>query len=368
MTLELIGWILALLVSFPILHFVTENYFIPSLDEISKKLRMSSDIAGSTLMAAGSSTPELAFVLFAIFTPGEHYSLGIGTIVGSALFNLLVIVGLVILVYQTSIKWQPISRDLLFYAISIILLIVFYMDGKLTMPEALILVLVYVLYIFVMYNWRRFFPYQDKELSKEIGTSTPSGKSDKKASKAGLFEKSEQWLSALDKVIRKAFPWISNLYASFIFSIVCITLLSYLLLQSAVNVSLFSGIDEVYIGLIIIAIGTSVPDLFSSVIVAQKGRPGMAINNAIGSNVFDILMGIGLPFLLLTIMIDQSIQVDRSDLVESLFWLFGSLVVLTLAFIITKWRLIKGTGYLLIVFYLVYIVWEIAKAATASLN
>jgi Ca2+/Na+ antiporter len=219
-----------------------------------------------------------------------------------------------------------------------------------------------------MYNWKRLFPYSDGESAKDISGPSSGKESGQQAPRLWIVEQSAHWLRGIDNAIRKSIPWISNLYVSFLFSIVCITLLSYLLLESAVNISRYTGIDEVYIGLIVIAVGTSVPDLFSSVIVARKGRPGMAINNAVGSNIFDILVGIGLPFAILAFMLKESIPVDRSDLFESLFWLLMSLVVLTSAFLFTKWRLKKATGYLLVLVYVAYILWEIAGAAAGSFN
>ena len=102
-----------LIISFGAIHFVSERYFVESLDHLSKKLRLSSDMAGSTLMAAGSSAPELAVALFAILMKGNHEAIGVGTIVGSALFNILVITGVVMYIRgKSKLIWQPIFRDI----------------------------------------------------------------------------------------------------------------------------------------------------------------------------------------------------------------------------------------------------------------
>lgn len=84
-------YILILLACFVLLARVVDLFFISSLDEISKDLRLSSDAAGATLMAVGSSAPELFVALFAVLKPGNHQVIGIGSIVGSAIFNLLLI-------------------------------------------------------------------------------------------------------------------------------------------------------------------------------------------------------------------------------------------------------------------------------------
>ena len=85
-TLPFIIYLLILIACFPALYHVSKSYFISSLESISRRLKIRSDIAGSTLMAAGSSTPELAVVLFALLKSGDHGAIGVGTIVGSALF------------------------------------------------------------------------------------------------------------------------------------------------------------------------------------------------------------------------------------------------------------------------------------------
>ena len=79
-----------MLISFYLLARVCDEYFVESLDKIAKKLKMSSDAAGATLMAVGSSAPELFVAAIALLKPGDHAALGMGTIVGSALFNILV--------------------------------------------------------------------------------------------------------------------------------------------------------------------------------------------------------------------------------------------------------------------------------------
>ena len=88
----LILHIAILILCFYLLAVVCDRYFISSLDKIALKLKMNSDMAGATLMAVGSSTPELFVALIALFKPGNE-AMGAGTIVGSAMFNILVIIG-----------------------------------------------------------------------------------------------------------------------------------------------------------------------------------------------------------------------------------------------------------------------------------
>lgn len=331
---------LLLILSFGAIHFISERYFIESLDYLSKKLRLSSDMAGSTLMAAGSSAPELAVALFAILMAGNHEAIGVGTIVGSALFNILVITGVVMYIRgKAKLMWQPILRDILFYIIAILLIGYTFHSGKLNLMGGLLMVGVYVLYVIVVYFWKRLFPYEDIE-----------GETEKKET---LQIKARHGLEA-GLII---FDRLASRYQilTFILSIGFICLLSWALVNSAVGISEALGVPELLIGITIVAIGTSVPDLISSVIVARQGRPGMAINNAIGSNTFDILIGLGLPFLLYSIIYGEGISLMTGNLVVSISILLASSVIMLLFFLLRGWRTSKQVGIILIILYLVYL-------------
>jgi len=322
------------------LHYISKHYFIKSLDYISTKLKLSSDMAGSTLMAAGSSAPELAVALFAIFMAGNHEALGVGTIVGSALFNILLITGVVMYIRKSAkLIWQPILRDIIFYILAILLLVYVFIEGEITLLNAALLVGVYLIYILVVYFWKRIFPYKDIEV--EIKSKAE----DKSAS-----------LNWINKKI-EGFNHYFFRYQFFVFivSIGLISILSWILVQSAVGISESLGIPELLIGLTIVAIGTSIPDLISSMIVARQGRPGMAINNAIGSNVFDILIGLGLPFLLYVLINGAGFGLAGDKLIFSVSILLASAVVLLLFFLLGKWKSSRMLGVILILLYLIYL-------------
>lgn len=336
--MELFIYLLLLLVCFYLLYFFTEHYFIPSLDEIGKKLNLSSDISGATLMAAGSSAPELGVMIVSLLKPGSHEAIGIGTIVGSSLFNLFVITGVVMLIKdKVKLIWQPLIRDLLFYAISLVLLVWFFSDGYITIMETIILVAVYGIYILAMKKWKKIFPYKNNEESNE--------------------EFSDD--NTIERFLKYFIPKPNNLTVVFISSIVVIGLLSWGLVNLAIKISLSVGIPEVIIALTVIAVGTSVPDLVSSTIVAKRGRSGMAINNAIGSNVFDILIGLGLPFMLLHFFSTTKIIVNSNDLNTAFWFLMSSIVVVLSFFLLAKWKTNRIFGYLLVILYILYIVFEI---------
>ena len=134
------------------LALVCDDYFVPSLEALSNMLNLSEDVAGATLMAAGSSAPELFTSLAAT---GVTSDVGIGTIVGSAVFNILIIISLSALFsgqkLAMQLDWKPLTRDCIFYAFSIIMFITFSWDGQFTIYEAILMLLLYVSYIALMF-------------------------------------------------------------------------------------------------------------------------------------------------------------------------------------------------------------------------
>ncbi len=329
-----------IVILFYLLHVVSEYLFIPSLDKIGDKLKLSSDISGSTLMAIGSSAPELAVMIISVLRVGNHEAIGIGTIVGSALFNLFVITGVVMIIKsKAKLVWQPLIRDLLFYAVAIIMLIYSFGDGHISVLESVSFILIYVLYIFSLYYWKKIFPYKDKE-------------------KLDIAEVLEEDAGKLGNFIRRQLK--KKYYLIFFISIIGIGLLSWALVDIAIVLARELGIPEFIIALTIIAMGTSIPDLLSSAIVAKQGRAGMAINNGIGSNIFDVLIGLGIPFLLMFIFQGpKNINVSAANLELAFTFLMGSLVILTLMFILTKWKTKRSMGVFLVVMYVVYLSYEI---------
>ncbi|XP_024119653.1 sodium/potassium/calcium exchanger 3 [Oryzias melastigma] len=132
------------------LAIVCDDYFVPSLEKISENLQLSEDVAGATFMAAGSSAPELFTSLIGVFiTKGD---VGVGTIVGSAVFNILVIIGLCgIFAGQTvALTWWSLFRDSTYYILSVLALILVIYDDTVAWWESLLLITMYGIYIIIM--------------------------------------------------------------------------------------------------------------------------------------------------------------------------------------------------------------------------
>lgn len=151
------GWvvlhIMGMMYMFISLAIVCDEFFVPALGVITDKLAISDDVAGATFMAAGGSAPELFTSLIGVFI--AHSNVGIGTIVGSAVFNILFVIGMCALFSREvlHLTWWPLFRDVSFYIFDLILLIIFFLDNVILWWESLMLVGSYSLYVtFMKFN------------------------------------------------------------------------------------------------------------------------------------------------------------------------------------------------------------------------
>ena len=334
---------MALIASFYLLAEVSDRYFVVSLDQIAERLKMSHEMAGATLMAIGSSAPELFVAIISLIRSGDHSDIGIGTIVGSALFNILVIIGASAIVKNAKLVWQPVVRDFIFYGISVVALYLVLKDGEISWIESLCMLASYSLYLLAVMKWHKLFNYSDDDTMEEEEEEDD----DLKGWKIIFLP--------LRIIIEKIFPSTKNYFITFLFSILMIALLCWVLVESAIGISHILQVPEVVIALTVLAVGTSIPDMVSSVIVAKQGRGGMAVSNAVGSNIFDILIGLGLPWLIMSIASGKAIPTNSETLSESVLLLFASVALLFLVFLFSRWRINKIMGYILIMIYILYL-------------
>ncbi|KAJ0069840.1 hypothetical protein NL108_015067, partial [Boleophthalmus pectinirostris] len=447
------GWvllhILGMMYMFVSLAIVCDEFFVPALGVITDKLAISDDVAGATFMAAGGSAPELFTSLIGVFI--AHSNVGIGTIVGSAVFNILFVIGMCALFSREMLHltWWPLFRDVSFYILDLILLILFFLDNVILWWESLMLVGGYSLYVvFMKYNVQieRFVkgllhrhkmivkvialeepekvkntfvfcsntnrtreqeapvlclkpslqrggssaslhnstmrntifqlmihtldPLGDGRIlslcvplcpsvslcvtsqcddvpadggSEDSDDSSDSDESDDSDESEESEEEEEEgeeeeplslewpdtrrkqvtyllllpivlplWLTVPDvrnqvkESQRKSFIRVNVLIIitsfilqksrkffvmTFLGSIIWIAIFSYLMVWWAHQVGETIGISEEIMGLTILAAGTSIPDLITSVIVARKGLGDMAVSSSVGSNIFDITVG-----------------------------------------------------------------------------
>ncbi|XP_075391294.1 sodium/potassium/calcium exchanger 1 isoform X2 [Tenrec ecaudatus] len=152
------GWVVlhvfGMMYVFVALAIVCDEFFVPALGVITDKLQISEDVAGATFMAAGGSAPELFTSLIGVFI--SHSNVGIGTIVGSAVFNILFVIGTCALFSQEilHLTWWPLFRDVSFYIFDLMMLILFFLDSLIAWWESLLLLLAYACYVLTM-KWNK---------------------------------------------------------------------------------------------------------------------------------------------------------------------------------------------------------------------
>ncbi|KAF2355761.1 Sodium/potassium/calcium exchanger, partial [Trinorchestia longiramus] len=145
--------VLGMIYMFVALAMVCDEFFVPALDVIIEKLGISEDVAGATFMAAGGSAPELFTSVIGVFI--SFNDVGIGTIVGSAVFNILFVIAMCVLFSRTVLEltWWPLFRDVTFYSIALLMLVYFFTDSQIYWYEALSMFIIYILYCsFMKFN------------------------------------------------------------------------------------------------------------------------------------------------------------------------------------------------------------------------
>lgn len=425
------------------LAIVTDDYFVSALERICERLDLSEDVAGATFMAAGSSTPEFFASMLGVFLTEDE--VGIGTIVGSAVFNVLVIIGLSAALAGSvlNLDWRPLARDSGFYIMSIVLLLTFVLGpsrGRIDWWEGLILVIGYIVYVLFMafgnkpyMKWAASLKFGRKpqEVDPEKGetvlsdshedawssTISPSTSAEKRnyaelnprtkwraaqyaviaANRIASASSSEHNESDDDggskgrsllgvELPQSVVGWIffpltffwrllfsitivdcsseklaKYWWATFLLSIVWISGISYVMVEGARVAGCLIGIPAPAMGLTVLAAGTSVPDALASIAVAREGAGDMAVSNAIGSNVFDILLGLGFPWFIgdlakknITVSVDPITTV-----VVPILILFAIIIVLLIILVILRWKLRPLLGYILFALYGLFVAYTL---------
>lgn len=409
---------------FAALAVICDDYFVASLEYLCNALKLKPDVAGATFMAAGSSAPELATSIIGVFFAKSD--VGVSTIVGSAVFNILFIVALCGLLSGMVIQltWWPLLRDCSFYCISVLALILALNDDHIEWYEALIFVSLYLCYIVVMCKndelesaarglviFLRVRFLASKRFTEAtplvsngadtVGPTNSFNSFDKsetasvadplqqnvpatldKDTEAALQEDDEEWVSPLSipDTLGKRIYWVAMLPMSLlifvtipdcrrpgiwrrlyvmtlILSVLWIAGISYVLVWMVVATGDTFDIPDTVMGLTLLAAGTSVPDALSSVFVARDGFGDMAISNGIGSNIFDILLCLGLPWLIQTAIINpgSTVLINSSGIMYTAIILFVTVIVLVTAISLNQWQLNRKLGFSLLIIYFIII-------------
>lgn len=350
----LILYILLLLASFALLAKICDEYFVQSLEMLSEKFKLNDDVAGATFMAIGSSAPEFFTASIALMTVWSEM-VWAWTIVWSALFNVLVIIGASATVMTGALKRPPLVRDLLFYVWSLLILYVTFIDGTITLIETILYLVSYVVYIGILnQRWKRY-PREDFSVAESIAEHEE-------------IAKERRWIiwkfmHLVDTTLDRLFPNLNKhpkyVRWSFGLSVLWIAVLSRILVESSVELAHILWIPEVVIWLTVLAAWTSVPDLISSIIVSKKWQLDMAVSNAIWSNIFDVFIGLWLPRCVYIMITGQVVVTDTWGLGWSILILLLSVILLLVMLYLARFRLNSKIWRTLVALYIAYVVYQV---------
>ena len=278
---------------------------------LARRMNVPEIIIGLTIVAAGTSAPELFVSLVSALN--DTPDMAVGNVVGSNTMNAMLIVGTAALVAPMIISPSTVKKDIPFSVLASVLLIMIAFDHFMSRLDGILLLL----------GFAAFMAYTLMQA--------------KKGSSEAVKELSPVWKNLLYLVLGLAGLVVgSNLFV-----------------DSASNVALTLGISEGVVGLTVVAGGTSLPELATSVVAARKGQSAIAIGNVIGSNVFNILLILGLTATISPLEIEGITTIDMAVMLLSviLVWLFSR----------TRYTVERWEGGLLLVLYLAYLVWLISN-------
>lgn len=276
-----------LLISLVILYFGAE-WLVSGASSFAARLGVSPLIIGLTIVSMGTSAPELVVSVKAAMN-GQS-ALSIGNVLGSNLFNIGIILGISAIIYPLAVRRQLLKFDAPVMVLTSVLFLILFLDGKISFPEACLFVLLFAAYMTYLF--------------------VTSFKNKKKAVEE-------------DEVIKRHKHWIIDVLL-ILLGLAGLVYGSNLLVVNAVVIAQKLGMSEALIGLTIVAAGTSMPELATSVVAAIKKRSDIAIGNVVGSNIFNLLLILGVAGIIYPIETPDINVLDSLFVVgvSALLWFF----------------------------------------------
>lgn len=292
---------------------------------LARRMKMPEIIIGLTIVAAGTSAPEL-FVSLVSALKGTA-DLAVGNVVGSNIMNTMLIVGCAAVVAPMTISKSTVRKDIPFSVGASVLMLLLAFDSYLGPLDGIILLLGFAL--FMTYTLLQVRKTGASNQPEPTSQPEPSGQSGEKS----------VWVNV---------GWV-------VFGLAALVLGSNIFVDHASNLALALGISEGVVGLTVVAGGTSLPELATSVVAARKGQSAMAIGNVIGSNVFNILLILGLTATISPLAIEGVTSLDMGVMLVSavLVWLFS----------FTRYKVERWEGAVLVIGYLAYLAWLLYNLA-----
>lgn len=276
------------------------DYFVDGSSNIAKKLRIPSLIIGLTIVAFGTSAPEAAVSITASIN-GQN-GMAIGNVIGSNIFNLLMVIGASGIIKPLLVEKSILSREFPFTLLISIILIILSSDillfnssiNTINRIDGIILLILFIVFLYYLIN---------------------SAMKNRKESLCDTETSADLDMSNI-KSIEKSNTMIKSILISVI-GIAAIIFGGNLVVDSASNIASSFGVNDQLIGLTIVSIGTSLPEFVTSIIAATKGESDLALGNVLGSNIFNILFVIGASALISPMTVDPKLIINGAIMILS---------------------------------------------------
>ena len=327
---------------------------------IATRFGVSQMVIGLTIVAMGTSMPEFCVSMVSALkgTP----DLAVGNVVGSNTLNTLLIVGCSALVAPIMVKRSSVKRDIPFAVVASLLMLIFCLDGAIGRVDAAVLFAGFCLFMFVTLKYAKTTEGPAASVATN-GAATATAISEASTSQASSSEASSSETSAPEasssetsapKASQASGTSMLKAVVMLVVGLLCLIAGSNMFVDNASFVASSLGVSDAVIGLTIVAGGTSLPELATSMVSAKKGNSDIAIGNVIGSNVFNILMIIGITGLVKPMHIAGITTLDLIMMLASmlLMWFFCR----------TTYKVKRWEGAVLTIVYLAYLTWLVMNA------
>ena len=291
------------------------NFLVEGAVSFAHRFKISHIVIGLVIVGIGSSIPEFAITFVSNLL--DQKEIGLGTVIGSNTFNILFILGLCALLFPLTLKKIWVKRDMLWNIFAIILAGTLAFDGKLSSFDGVIMLTAFIVWLIHVTKENKDHKDEDEKESFHI-VAVPIA--------------------------------IMMILAGFL----GIILGGKWVVDGAVALAKNFGISQTIVGLTILGIGTSLPELAVSAVAAYKKQPGIAIGTIIGSNIFDFLMILGASSLVKPILFPKNLFFDVS------LTLFSAILLYVFMFTGTKHTLKRFEGFLFVAIYIAYIAYIIS--------
>ena len=298
------------------------DFFVEGASSVAKMLKVPSLIIGMTIVAMGTSLPETSVSIAASIN--NQNTLAVSNVVGSNIFNLMVVLGVCAVMCELQVSKDVLKRDYPFSVIcAILLLVAGYIGMTLGRVDGIIFLVIFVGFLFVLIK----------------------GAMD--ARKRGEISEKEREMNEEISEMKEQPVWKSILYI--VGGAIAIKYGGDWVVDSASTIATSFGISATLVGLTICSVGTSLPELVTSIVAARKNELDMAIGNVVGSNVFNILMVLGIAASV------SPIAFLTENVIDIIILLVFSLI--TWLFCVTKKRIGRMEGITMLALYRIYLVY-----------